>query len=96
MNNQRYTYSGLGESCQTSFAVLTDARKFLPMNNPEYEAIFTKTYEYPTVMREKYTSNANNTNDIQSNVIPKEKIISSYGSMSYPSSCCGNKKLYGI
>lgn len=80
MNNQRYTYANLGESCQTSLSVLSNANKFLPLNNPEYDAILTKTYEYPRIMREKTAEN--------------EKFEAKKTTTA--PSCCGKKYLYGI
>lgn len=40
-------YATLGESCQCSMAVLTDNKKFLALNNPDYKLVFTHTYRYP-------------------------------------------------
>lgn len=36
------SYATLGQSCQCSLAVLTDNRKFFPLNEPDYNLIFTK------------------------------------------------------
>lgn len=42
-----YSYARLGESCQTSLAVLTDNSKYFELNNPEYSLFYTKMYRYP-------------------------------------------------
>lgn len=41
------SYAHLGQSCQTSMAVLIDNRKFLPLNDPVYDIFYTKMRQYP-------------------------------------------------
>lgn len=45
--NRNDNYATLGQSCQCSMAVLTDNRKFFPLNEPDYNLVFTRFYRYP-------------------------------------------------
>lgn len=40
-------YAILGDSCQTSSAVLISNTKFIPMDDPVYEQFYTHTHLYP-------------------------------------------------
>jgi len=40
-------YVRLGESCQASMDTLLSNQKFLPVNDPVYRIVFTKTSRYP-------------------------------------------------
>lgn len=43
----QYTYATLGEACQVDASALTDNSKYLPVNNPDYNLVPTKFYQYP-------------------------------------------------
>lgn len=46
MNNYTH-YARLGNNCQTSLDVLTSNAKFLPVNDPVYNLIWTRMQRYP-------------------------------------------------
>lgn len=47
MSYYSYNYAQLGESCQTSMDILTDNKKFFPINDPIYNIIYTRMLQYP-------------------------------------------------
>lgn len=40
-------YAMAGNSCQTSMDTLLDNRKFLPLDDPVYNLVYTRMYQYP-------------------------------------------------
>ena len=46
------SYAILGQSCQTSMAVLVENTKFLPMNDPVYDIYYTRMLKYPATHEE--------------------------------------------
>lgn len=46
------SYARLGQTCQTDFSTLLDAKKFFKLNEPVYDIFFTKMYRYPSVSTE--------------------------------------------
>lgn len=47
MSYYSYNYARLGESCQTSMDILTDNKKFFPVNDPIYNIVYTRMLQYP-------------------------------------------------
>lgn len=47
MSYYSYNYAQLGESCQTSMDILTDNKKFFPVNDPIYKIIYTRMLQCP-------------------------------------------------
>lgn len=45
--SQNPIYAHLGESCQTSSAILTSNTKFFPLNDPLYKLYYTRSARYP-------------------------------------------------
>jgi len=41
------SYAHLGQSCQTSLAVLIDNKKFFSLNDPVYNIVYTRMQRYP-------------------------------------------------
>lgn len=57
-----YSYAKLGQSCQTSMDILTDNKKFFPINSSVYKIGLTKMSQLPVAYFEKdFSKNENET-----------------------------------
>lgn len=80
------SYARLGQSCQTSMAVLIDNRKFFPLNDPVYDLYYTKMQKYPATHEELQP--------ISEEVEKPEDIKTAKQTVRRPeeySGCCGKK-----
>lgn len=80
------SYAYLGQSCQTSMAVLIDNRKFFPLDDPVYNIFYTKMQKYPSITSELQP--------IPDDIERPEDIKTSKQKLRQPeeySSCCGKK-----
>ncbi len=57
------TYAILGNTCQTSLNVLTSNTKFIPMDDPIYNMIYTKMNLYPGRTNEEEKEDKNEKKD---------------------------------
>lgn len=77
MNDNRGTYATLGNSCQTSLAILTSNTKYIPLDDPVYAQYYTNMYLYPGRLNEGIV--------VDTTKIPTDKEQPKSGG------CCGKK-----
>ncbi len=79
------SYARLGQSCQTNFNELIDAKKYFALNEPTYDIFFTKMQKYPcSIVELPPVADIERPEDIKR--VGKER-----NQEEFKSTCCGKK-----